>query len=141
MYVDLKLAEVNGLAGFEVNILPTEFSHIGTYKVFLEFGLVDHSQTVKDQVNFDIIVNPCVITAIQTPSDIDVIYNIPSPMKQIFFNFNQVPDCGYNATYTSVQKNGTATPDFIELASDRGYLTVYTKQPDYEDDYTVRISA
>ena len=61
-------------------------------------------------------------------------------MKQIFFNFYQFPNCGYAATYSAVQTNGTAIPNFMELAPDRGYFTVYTKKPEYASEYVIEIT-
>ena len=98
----------SGGTTFEFQLATSEAFERGEYSFTLHVELKDYPTSTPAKTTFLTAIDPCIITSLQAPANLNVTYLIEDPAVQqtVQFNFAQSP-CAYGGTYTARMVEGT----------------------------------
>jgi hypothetical protein len=126
---------------FGLSMESDEMSQYGEYSFEIVVDLPQWPTSTSDLVTFTAILDPCIVTSYEAPSNLTHIYTIGDNENFIEFTYAQAP-CSYEATYTYTYVNHTEIPDWLQPDDAREpVLPIYTKNLTANDFYELWVTA
>jgi hypothetical protein len=124
---------------YRFEVQSSNYASIGTHNLVLNVALSDYPTATVARVPLRVVINPCVVTYFDPPTNYVWDYVVGNRFSNYMFNFVQGP-CSYKQTFSVKLKSGAAVPKFVTSSATEGYVRVYaTNQTDvgeYEIDVT-----
>ena len=105
----------------------------GEYEFLVYIELADYPTATPAIAEFLVSVDPCIVTSLVPPADLDVTYIISpeAELSTIEYNFAQSP-CAYDGVYTATMTEGDLDwnvlfPSFLTQYEDEGVMTIYSR--------------
>ena len=117
----------------------------GEYEFLVYIELADYPTATPAVAEFLVSVDPCIVTSLEPPADLDVTYIISpeAELSTIEYNFAQSP-CAYAGTYTATMTEGDLDwnvpfPTFLTQYEDEGVMTIYSRDELHVGNYTIEV--
>lgn len=130
---------------FQLVLFTKNIQDSGEYDFLVYIELADYPTATPAVAEFLVTVEPCIVTSLQPPGDLNVTYTV-SPMAQlktIRYSFAQSP-CSYSGTYTANITEGYFNaylpfPTFIKQFESEPTMTVLSQDMTHVGNYTIEV--